>query len=375
MSRLPFLGPSAVARGFTWDNERTINLVLERKEAGNPKSDLYAYGAPCLLARYLLPAGPVRGQFYQDGVYLAVGGTSVCLLRPDFTYIVIGSVALDSNPVSFCCSGVGVNAQQIMLTSGGNGYVYTPETGAFVQITDPGFPTGTAAGCEFLKGRFIVRIAASNRFQYSDLLDALVWDGLSFFETSDTSDNKIGMLTNHADLWLWGTKRTEVWQATTDPATPYAPILGTPIEHGTIAGFSAARVDNTAFWMSGNENGARMVMRANGYNPERISNNPIDHYLNKLSRVDDALGFAYQQEGHEFYLLYIPSADTTLCYDANTHLWTERAQWSVALMRWFPMWARNHVVTQQGHHLVGDRQSGTIFSLELDRYADAKIVS
>jgi hypothetical protein len=48
--------------------------------------------------------------------------------------------------------------------------------------------------------------------------------------------------------------------------------------------------------------------------------------IQSYSTVSDAVGFSYQQSGHEFYVLTFPTADKTWCYDLATGLWHRRAR-------------------------------------------------
>jgi len=365
-----FIGPSNVDRGYSFDNERTINLYPQLPQAGTPKNpEGLLLGCPGLQPRYALPAGPVRGMFTQNGRAFAIGGASLCELFANQSYRFRGLVATDGQPASFAANGAAGN--QLMITSGGLGYIFDLTTNTLAPITDASFPADVAQG-EFLNSYFIVRVANSNQFYYSALLDGTDWNGLDYFRTSLTSDNKLAMIANHGDLWLFGGQRTEIWQNVGNQNTPFQPIPGALIEHGIGAAWSAQRLDNSVFWLGGDERGNNIVFKADGYTPSRVSTNAVETYLNNLPRTSDAIGFTYQQDGHAFYLLYVPTAETTLCYDVSTNLWHERAIWDSTLMRWFPMRARNHIFAF-GRHLVGDRSSGTIFDMRLDSYVDGVV--
>jgi hypothetical protein len=41
--------------------------------------------------------------------------------------------------------------------------------------------------------------------------------------------------------------------------------------------------------------------------------------------VSDAIGYTYTEEGHEFYVLILPTADATWVYDLTTGYWHQRA--------------------------------------------------
>lgn len=364
-----FVGPSNTSRARSFDCEDTINLYLERRDAGSPKAEWALLGCPGMLPTYRLPAGPVRALFYQDGRCFAIGGTAFCELFPNRTYIVRGTVALDAYPATI--SSNGSNGFQVFVTSGGYGYIFDLEDNTFVAITDDGFPFPVVMG-GFIASSFVALKRASNTFQYSDLNDGLVWDALNVAQTSLTADHKTALAINHGELWLYGTQRSEIWVPQAGGTDPFAPLSGTIIEHGIIAPWSAQRLDNTLLWVGGDERGDNIVFRANGYTPQRVSTFAVETYLNQLPTTANAIGWTYQEEGHAFYLLYLPAADETLCYDVSTDSWHKRAIWDTDLIRWRPHLGRCHAFAF-GKHLVGDRTSGTVYQMRLDYYFDGVI--
>ena len=78
-----------------------------------------------------------------------------------------------------------------------------------------------------------------------------------------------------------------------------------------------------------------------------------------------AEAFAHQMGGHQFYWLYVPGLDTTPVYDLAENQWAERAMWDVALGVNTPHVARCHCYAF-GKHLIGTRDSGTIYELSPD---------
>jgi hypothetical protein len=55
-----------------------------------------------------------------------------------------------------------------------------------------------------------------------------------------------------------------------------------------------------------------------------VSTPAIADAISKYSRIDDAIGFCYQQGAHIFYFLTFPTGNATWCYDLSTQLWHER---------------------------------------------------
>jgi hypothetical protein len=68
-----------------------------------------------------------------------------------------------------------------------------------------------------------------------------------------------------------------------------------------------------------------IVYRANGYTAQRISTHAVEWQIQQYGNLSDAIAYTYQQDGHSFYVLIFPSANTTWVFDVATSLWHERA--------------------------------------------------
>ncbi len=86
--------------------------------------------------------------------------------------------------------------------------------------------------------------------------------------------------------------------------------------------------------------------------------------MRDYARIDDAIGFAYQDEGHIFYVLVFPTADATWVYDVATQAWHQRGWLSSdgSLHRD----RANCYASFNGDHLVGDFENGKIYRMSLD---------
>ena len=368
-----FLGPSDVQMALALDPSQSINLFAIVKQAGTPKKVIGMPPRPVLRPRYKAPSGPVRGSFTINGRAWAVCGGDLVELRANGDLIVRGNVAVDSFPATFASNGLG--GEQLMITSGGLGYIFSTETNLLTQIVDASFPTYVRR-CEFLASKFIVQNPSRNEFFYSQEYDGLDWNALDFIEPSLTADIKVSMFADHGNLWLHGQQRTEIWQPQDNLNTPFAPIPSAIIEQGTTAGFSVTRLDNTIFWCQGDERGNRMIVRADAYSPKRVSTNALEFYLNQQSQhaIENSIGYAFQKEGHAFYALYIPGAPFTPVYDASTDMWFDWAHWDSVNLVWRQFRARNHIFFS-GRNLLGSPTDGVIYELTFDYEADARVVS
>jgi len=182
------------------------------------------------------------------------------------------------------------------------------------------------------------------------------------------------MTRTHDNLWLFGTRNTGPWYDSGDASFPFTPVQGALIEHGIGAPFSAIELDNTVWWLGQDEQGSGVVWRANGYTPQRVSTHAVEYALTQVQSYQNALAFGYQEQGHTFYVLYVPGLETTWAYDIASDQWHERALWDTRYGRYFPHVAVNHCFTW-GKHLVGDRQSGAVYEQSLAFEDDRLIVA
>jgi hypothetical protein len=83
--------------------------------------------------------------------------------------------------------------------------------------------------------------------------------------------------------------------------------------------------------------------------------------------MSDAIGYTYQQDGHSFYVLIFPTADTTWVYDLATQAWHERAGWVNGS---FTRHRSNCQMAFNNKIVVGDYEDGKIYAFDLDDYSD-----
>jgi hypothetical protein len=369
-----FVGPSSTLHSVNADAERTINLYLEIPDGGaKAKSQAQLKGTPGLrpflaavggVAGNTLAESPVRALWHEDGRCFAIAGGKLYELFANQTATSRGSVANDTRPATISSNGRD-NGHQLFITSGGLGYIYDLNANTLTQITAPAFPTPVIQGA-YVDGYFIALKANSNRFQLSALLDGLTWSGLDVAQVSESSDLVVSMVVDHREVWLFGSRTTVPWFNNGNASFPFAPVQGAFIEGGIIAPFSAVKIDNSVFWLDQDARGAGIVRRAHGYTPQRISHHALEESLRGVF-LEDAIGWAYQEAGHTFYVLYVPAHDTHWVYDTATQQWHERALWDAVNARWTPDLGRCHCFAFN-KHLVGDRQSGAVYEMSLDLY-------
>jgi hypothetical protein len=283
------------------------------------------------------------------------------------TVTALGSVSASAIPATFSYNtAIG---HQVFVTAGRKGYIYDTVDQTFAQITDVDFPTNVGQGL-FFDGYFAALDLDTGKFVLSDLFDGLNWNGLDFGLESQFPDKVISFTRTHDNLWLYGSQNTAPWYDSGNPSFPFQPVQGGLIEHGIAAPFSAVELDNTVWWLGRDAQGSGVVWRANGYTPVRVSTHAVEYELGKLQDYSNAVAYGYQEEGHSFYVLYVPGLPTTWVYDVSTDEWHERGHWDVQRNDYVPHVAVNHCYAF-GKHLVGDRQSGAVYEQRMPLYESA----
>jgi len=175
------------------------------------------------------------------------------------------------------------------------------------------------------------------------------------------------VVSNFREVWAFGTNSIEVWFDSGATDFPLQRIQGAFNELGCAAPYSVAKMDNGLFWLGRDRRGQGIVYRANGYAGVRISTHAVEWQIQQYDDLSDAIAYTYQQDGHSFYVLVFPSADTTWVYDAATQAWHERAGFSDGN---FTRHRGNCQMAFNNKIVVGDFANGNIYAFDLDDFSD-----
>lgn len=387
MARFGFVGPTYTSQSIIADSQKTLNWYPELVESGQGQSQMTMYRTPGLKLLVALPTGPVRGCIAitagpAGGTSFWVGGGVLYQVTAAGVATAIGPVGNDFKLVSMAENGSAGN--QLCICSAGQVYIYNlsalQPTGS-IQLA-PNTLSGTMGGLQgfaakvkYCDGYFVVTLANTNKFQVSALEDGSVWNPLSVQQVSVFPENIGGIDVAYRQLWIFGADgHAQVYyNSGANAFTPFD-VIGAGgvgfMEEGINAPDSIAVLDNAPFWIGGNANGAGIAWRANGYTPTRISNHAIETAWAKYpKKCSDAVGYAYKDQGHTFWVLRFPSANegfgATWVYDTATQMWHERGFWSQegftgysAHLSTCHCWAFNM-------HLVGDWNSGNIYVMDI----------
>jgi hypothetical protein len=361
------------ARGF--DYQRCINWYPSISQSGNSKTAKKLVGVPG--KRKIATITPANGSGSR-GTHQTVGGRAFGVWGDtlyewysDGTYTDRNSslrLSTLSGNVSFADNGI-----KMMFLSGGIGYVYTLSTNALATITDPDFPAN-ANQVEFDNGYFIVSVpgdpsvVGSNAFYVSAVDDPTSWDGLDF-QPMSSYDKLSGVVRAGSDVWIFGESTSEAWRLSGGVDFPYSRINGSERDIGTRNPWAIGIINERAYFLGSNKDGFGAVWRTNGYSMEMVSTDSINGKITTIGITNDATAYTYQEKGHYFYCLTVPTLGLTFCYDETTNLWHERASWNASIGA-FQRDRSTHHCFAFGNNYVTYSGNNNLYKLDSTYYLD-----
>lgn len=302
-------------------------------------------------------SGPTRGSLEISGRAFEVCGQDFDELMPNGTYTTWGQVANDSLPVTMAAS-----PQQMLIASAGSAYVFDLTSNALIQIPGATFD-GPVAQAGICADFFLLTIQDSKEFYVSAPLDATDWVTNGSAIISFYPDNTVSMFVFQSQIWFFSDTQIAVYFASGN-IFPFDVNLNANIQSGSAAQNGVAQMNNIIYWLEVNAQGHGKVQSAQGYAPQRISNHALEFAIQGYARIDDAVAWTAQFEGHDFYNIYFPTPSVTWVYDAATGMWHQEA-FEVALTGQFQAAHRWNHMFVFGKHLVGDWQSGKVYEMQI----------
>ncbi|TQV80318.1 hypothetical protein [Denitrobaculum tricleocarpae] len=348
MPRIPFATQSYQSVSVELSAQRLVNLYPETAPASS-KAPYALFGTPGLSPYQEVGTGPIRGMHNMKGSAYVVSGTALWKVESNGDTRNLGFIP-GTGPVQMDNNGLQVG----ILTGTEADDLFMATATSLTQVNDADY-TG-ASSIKHLDGYFVFTRPNSGQFFISGLRDGLAYDALEFATAEGSPDGLVTAAEDHRELWLFGETSTEIWYNSGNVDFPFERTSGAYLERGCIAAASVQNLDNSLFWVGDD----RIVYRAEGYTPRRISTHAIEKVLTENLGLGDLTSFAYTQNGHAFYVLKKPNV-FTFVYDVATGLWHERASHQREDYR------VSTFVTAFDRLLVGDDQSGMIYELDMGR--------
>jgi hypothetical protein len=374
MARFGFCSGAYRLQSPNVDAESCINRIPETPETPGAKSAITLMPTPGLAVKYTLPEAAISGEFEVNG-----RGFTACSnfyeLLPAGTHTNWGT--LNGPPLSptqiFCCQ------THLLILSNGDLFIFalsaftdsngvTHAANSFVAVEMAQF-NGPVLQIDFLDGYFFAVIQNSNTFQVSNLEDGTTWSGLFISTINRFPDNIVSMKVDHEIAWFLSGKKIIGYYDCGAGYPPFIPIQGAFLEDGCAATFGTVQANDTFCWIAQNDRGQGVAKMMGSNVGIRISTLAVEFAWQGYATISDAVAYAYQDQGHNYWMIRFPTANKTWCYDFSTSLWHERAFWNAPTGKFVAHRSTSHMEFN-GMHLVGDPLSGNIYEMSITLYTD-----
>lgn len=339
---------STTAEGNIAGLETLINIFPKKTDGGKyPYTLTHTPG----LAYFLeLPTFPILGLHENKERAFAVTPSRFYEIFEDGTYTDLGAVTLDGVVV------MADNGIQVVVVDGKKGFFFDANTGVVSEIIADGFYPSRSV--TYQDGYFVFDRKDTGQFFLSELL-SLFFDPTDFATAEGKPDNLVRVMSDHRELFLFGTKTTEIWYNSGAGDFAFERNQGVFIEKGCAAPYTVAQQNNTIYFVGSD----LMVYSMAGYTPIRISNDAVEHSLADVD-LSDAFAYTYHDLGILFYVLTIPSNKITWRLDLST------GSWHILKSHQFDRHQINCNTYIWNKNLVGDFQNGRIYQLSNKTYTD-----
>ena len=262
------------------------------------------------------------------------------------------------------------NPDQLCIVDGVSGWVYTPQTGQFVQITDSSFPG--ASGLDYIEGVGLFVQPDSIEWFYSNLFDFTTFPTGNYIGFESKAVEKVVSILMFTDqILVLADTATEVWSMVDTggslTASPFQRNSYGFVEYGCGAAGSVNTANGTVpNWISDQ---GQWVMLA-GYAGTVISTPMFDRAVQAMPLFSDAQSFSWRDDGHLCTAMTFPTGGQTWVMD-----WTMKVLFKLtSYLADGSGWGRHRLscITKCANQLFGlDYENGTVYKVSRDYKDDA----
>jgi len=371
--RTPFFGSAYQSRSSNLADCRAINLIpeiVEDKTAGKTVGAFY--GAPGLIGQVVVGSGPIRALHVMAGLLYVVSGAELFSVDTSLIVTDLGAIPITTTGAGYLWDGTTFSTIDLPFDN-----AIGPDN-IFVTMIDNGKQLGVFVNISatYMDGFGLINQPGSSLFFQSDLLDLVTWDALNFGDASTDPDDIVALHQIHRQIYVIKQNETEVWGNFATCCFTFGRLETIYIMQGALCASSITRVGEDLLWLSRTKDGETVIIECTGYAPRRISTHAIEDAIQGYSTALDAVAYAYQQNGHQFYVINFPSGDATWVYDrtesalAGQPMWHQRAAFDSASGLLHRHWGNAHVLFNN-LTIVGDYRNGTLYSFDLGALTDS----
>jgi len=338
-------------------------------------------------------AATQRALFHTEGIksFATVTGANsrgVLVFSDGTPYRVIGGTlySFDSNANATNHGTISGSADVSMDSNGiniaivdpdGNSYFFTPSTGTLELSNSAAFLSFGQAKTVTFKSGFYVYTTTSVFFvgSFKDTNDGKTFNALDFEDAEIDPDSIVSGFKDHNQLYIIGSKTTEVYRVIETSGFPFQRIPGAMIPKGAVAPNSIISFDKTFMFLGGGDNEKPGIYIAVGSSAEKISTSSIDQLIHKNSAevIAKTRAFAFAQNGYYFAVFTI--GNNTFVYDRVTSKLSGKPEWherqtGITNGTGFQRWRAVHGAKSFGVIQVGDDRSARVGTLDTNTYTE-----
>jgi len=365
-----FIGGFYRTRSPYAGSDVAVNIFTESRAVEGSPIQNWIYGTPGLKPFASVATTGNRGWFSQDGRTWTVVGAVLYEVDTDaMTTSAIGTIPDDGLPVSFASNGEG--GEQLAIVGGGQVNVFDLINDT---LTTASLPFSNPVMIVFQDGYGLVNELDTPTVWFSGLEDFTSWDPLDFFARSGTSDNGIGLTVTRDRVWFVGSKTTNQYYDTGDADNPWQPYPGTTIQIGGLSPYALTMYNDVMRLLAMSAKGEpRIVQVKVDASVQILSTPPIIDVLASCTDLADAEMMVYEQRGHPFIVITLPSCPADIktyhCDLLEKNEWAARAGLDTETGFYTRWRARGNTATNQ-QIFVGDYATGDLYTLDLDTFTD-----
>lgn len=314
-----FVGPSYTLATRTADVQRSVNMFPAPIESGSGKSQYMLKSIPGLTAFCDDMTGEGRAAF-------EINGRAFCVVGATFYEVLSNGTATNRGTLSTSTGRVDIDANsiEVFMVDGFTGYGFNLASDTFTENTRVE-NIGGSKRTAYLD-QYAIYAPVGSAFYISSLAASGVIDDLDFASAEAMPDYLVSFIVCNRQLYLFGSKSTEIWINTGAADFPLQRYEGMVMSVGCAAVHTPRILNGAPVWVGSDMAGAGSVWMAEGYTPRRISTRAVEEALRSSSDLSAATAYVQHWNGSYFYCLNLPGVDTTWCFDALTQSWHERAE-------------------------------------------------
>lgn len=207
------------------------------------------------------------------------------------------------------------------VTSGTCGFICMGEYG--------GFPTPHIPTPQYMDGYLFLPEQDSNYIYNSNITKWDSWGALSFVGAEAYPDNLVGLARQNNYIVAFGEHSTEFLfnsakaNQLTDFDSPLDRYEALVLQTGCLNINSLFQSEKSLVFIAKSGLGGHSVWRVDGTSAKEISTEYIEKFIDLETPSSTVRGFGLRINGHVLYLINLPTANKTFCYDLEEQFWTE----------------------------------------------------